>query len=93
EALFAREKLYAQSRTARMVVDDEDDDDDDEHGEGRWSSGVTNYYLEIWPSSSSAPSLFGARRPTTPALILYFFDSRGGELFQPRPPSVDPPAP
>ncbi|TAQ87196.1 hypothetical protein B7494_g4472 [Chlorociboria aeruginascens] len=34
--------------------------------------GITNYYLPIYSSSS----------PTTPAVILYFFDSRGGMPFQ-----------
>ncbi|RAL10173.1 metallophosphoesterase family protein [Aspergillus homomorphus CBS 101889] len=36
-------------------------------------AGVSNYYLPIYPSDASA---------TTPALIMWFFDSRGGNHFQ-----------
>ncbi|OJJ94812.1 hypothetical protein ASPACDRAFT_55609 [Aspergillus aculeatus ATCC 16872] len=36
-------------------------------------AGVSNYYLPVYPSDPSA---------TTPALIMWFFDSRGGNYFQ-----------
>lgn len=36
------------------------------------NSGVTNYYLPIYPSDGSKE----------PALILWFFDSRGGVYYQ-----------
>lgn len=36
-------------------------------------AGVTNYYLPVYPSDSSS---------STPALILWFLDSRGGKRFQ-----------
>ncbi|PYI27716.1 Metallo-dependent phosphatase [Aspergillus indologenus CBS 114.80] len=36
-------------------------------------AGVSNYYLPVYPSNSST---------TTPALIIWFFDSRGGNYFQ-----------
>ncbi|EMC91078.1 hypothetical protein BAUCODRAFT_80486 [Baudoinia panamericana UAMH 10762] len=36
------------------------------------NAGVSNYYLPVYPSGSS----------TTPSLILWFFDSRGGFLYQ-----------
>lgn len=35
-------------------------------------TGVTNYYLPVYPTSNS----------TEPALILWFFDSRGGNYYQ-----------
>lgn len=53
------------------------------------NSGVSNYYLPIFPSTGDQ----------TPALLLWFFDSRGGVEFQkldaqgntiPRPDWVDP---
>ncbi len=34
-----------------------------------WSLGVSNYYLLVYPPDEAA---------TTPALVLWFFDSRGG---------------
>ncbi|PWY96085.1 Metallo-dependent phosphatase [Aspergillus sclerotioniger CBS 115572] len=36
-------------------------------------AGVSNYYLPVYPSDSSN---------TTPALIMWFFDSRGGNYYQ-----------
>ncbi|PYI10931.1 Metallo-dependent phosphatase [Aspergillus sclerotiicarbonarius CBS 121057] len=36
-------------------------------------AGVSNYYLPVYPSDSSQ---------TTPALIMWFFDSRGGNYYQ-----------
>lgn len=44
-------------------------------------AGVTNYVLPIYPSSNSKSS--------TPALLLYFFDSRGGNKFQVRSPTTN----
>lgn len=43
-----------------------------------WAAGVTNYYLPVYPSGKAA------RRSDVPALILWFFDSRGGNKFQQR---------
>jgi len=36
-------------------------------------AGITNFYLPVYPSDSSS---------NTPALMLWFFDSRGGKKFQ-----------
>ncbi|KAH8751319.1 Metallo-dependent phosphatase-like protein [Diaporthe sp. PMI_573] len=57
EDIYAREKTYSNSLT-RSDVNQED-------------SGVSNYYLPVYPSDSS----------TMPAMILWFFDSRGGYLW------------
>ncbi|CAI4212058.1 unnamed protein product [Parascedosporium putredinis] len=40
--------------------------------------GITNYYLPVWTAESKSP-----------ALILWFFDSRGGASYQGSPPDVD----
>ncbi|KAH8899266.1 Metallo-dependent phosphatase [Thozetella sp. PMI_491] len=37
------------------------------------NAGVTNYYLLVYPHDTSS---------TTPALVLWFFDSRGGNYYQ-----------
>ncbi|RAH75708.1 metallophosphoesterase family protein [Aspergillus aculeatinus CBS 121060] len=58
-AILEREQSYPNSLTQSMVA-----------GE---LAGVSNYYLPVYPSDSSA---------TTPALIMWFFDSRGGNYFQ-----------
>ncbi|KAL9616315.1 MAG: hypothetical protein Q9160_008810 [Pyrenula sp. 1 TL-2023] len=39
------------------------------------SAGVTNYYLPVYPSNCT-------NFPCAPALLLWFFDSRGGFYFQ-----------
>lgn len=56
-ALFAHEKTFAGSLTAKMVEAEE--------------AGVTNYVLPVFSSSFNS----------TPAFLLYFFDSRGGKGF------------
>ncbi|PYI23918.1 Metallo-dependent phosphatase [Aspergillus violaceofuscus CBS 115571] len=58
-AILEREQSYSNSLTQSMVT-------------GKLA-GVSNYYLPVYPSNSSA---------TTPALIIWFFDSRGGNYFQ-----------
>ncbi|KAK7739736.1 hypothetical protein SLS53_005706 [Cytospora paraplurivora] len=59
-AIYAREKTYDNSLTQWMV--------------NASDTGVTNYYLPVYPTSNS----------TEPALILWFFDSRGGNYYQAR---------
>ncbi|KAK7701728.1 hypothetical protein SLS64_010176 [Diaporthe eres] len=54
EAMYAREKTYANSLTGCEV---------NQNG-----AGVSNYYLPVYPNDTS----------TTPAMLLWFFDSRGG---------------
>ncbi|KAI1487797.1 Metallo-dependent phosphatase-like protein [Biscogniauxia mediterranea] len=61
EAILARERRYANSRTAKMVY-------------GR-HAGVSNYYLPVYDGTC-------AREGCTPLLLLWFFDSRGGFLYQ-----------
>jgi hypothetical protein len=39
------------------------------------NAGVTNYYLPVYPADCAASNC-------TPELLLWFFDSRGGNLFQ-----------
>lgn len=45
------------------------------------SAGVSNYFLPVYPSSCTAASC-------SPALLLWFFDSRGGHLHQQRDPAT-----
>lgn len=58
QSILRREQLYPNARTTQMVFDTD--------------SGVTNYYLPVYPSDGS----------DKPCLILWFFDSRGGVYFQ-----------
>lgn len=62
EDLFAREKLWPNSRTRSMVSNP--------------NAGTTNYYLPVYHDSSCT------KHTCTPALLLWFFDSRGGHLFR-----------
>ena len=57
-SILKREQRYPNARTTRMVFGTD--------------SGVTNYYLPVYPSDGS----------NKPCLILWFFDSRGGYYFQ-----------
>jgi Calcineurin-like phosphoesterase len=41
------------------------------------NAGVTNYYLPVYPSRKS-----GSKARRKPALLLWFFDSRGGSNYQ-----------
>lgn len=54
EAIYAREKTYANSLTGCEVRQN--------------GAGVSNYYLPVYPNDTS----------TIPAMLLWFFDSRGG---------------
>ena len=56
--ILARERRHRNARTMQMVFGQ--------------NAGVTNYYLQIYPSDGS----------TVPAFLLWFFDSRGGHYFQ-----------
>ncbi|KAG6354938.1 hypothetical protein INS49_004019 [Diaporthe citri] len=56
EAIYAREKTYANSLTGFEV---------NQNG-----AGVSNYYLPVYPNDTS----------TIPAMLLWFFDSRGGRV-------------
>ncbi|POS80225.1 hypothetical protein DHEL01_v201384 [Diaporthe helianthi] len=67
EGLLAREKLWPNSRTTSMVPGP--------------NAGVTNYYLPVYPGSPARCTLLGVAR-CAPGLILWFFDSRGGHLYQ-----------
>jgi len=58
--MYAREQTYPNSLTGNAV--------------SAADSGVTNYYLPIYPANSS--------NTTLPSFILYFFDSRGGDYYQ-----------
>ncbi|GAB7364759.1 hypothetical protein MBLNU230_g5557t1 [Neophaeotheca triangularis] len=49
------------------------------------SAGITNYYLPIYPSTCPPPP-----HPCPPSLILWFFDSRGGNEYQTTTPSNQP---
>lgn len=62
EDILARERLYSNARTTKMVFDQD--------------AGVSNYYLPVYGSNCSA------YHACAPALLLWFFDSRGGFLFQ-----------
>ncbi|KAF3769936.1 hypothetical protein M406DRAFT_35292 [Cryphonectria parasitica EP155] len=66
QALWARESLWPNSRTGNMVAG--------EDGQQQPQAGITNYYLPVY-GSSCGPSCM-------PALILWFFDSRGGQSYQ-----------
>ncbi|TKA46788.1 hypothetical protein B0A54_03744 [Friedmanniomyces endolithicus] len=64
-AILAREHRWPRhARTQQMV-----------HGP---DAGVSNYYLPVYPSSSTGSS------SDAPCLLLWFFDSRGGFQFQRR---------
>ncbi|KAI5358867.1 putative calcineurin-like phosphoesterase domain, ApaH type, metallo-dependent phosphatase [Septoria linicola] len=63
EQILGRERRYHESWTNQMVFTP--------------TSGVSNYYLEVFPSSGGP----------TPCLILWFFDSRGGHLYQQKSPN------
>jgi hypothetical protein len=74
-AILSREKQWPNSRTTQMVSDPD--------------TGVSNYYLPVYlatcdPTSSSPSSADSTHCP--PALLLWFFDSRGGF----RPQQTDP---
>lgn len=63
EALFLEETKYSLSYTRHSP---------------RGVGGVTNYWLPVYPySSSSEPT-----ESDTPVMILWFFDSQGGEKYQ-----------
>lgn len=69
DQMFAREKTYNGSYTERMVTGAD--------------AGVTNYYLPVYGEDCA-----DASEPDTttcvPALLLWFFDSRGGKYYQTR---------
>ena len=59
---------YPHASLTRKMVDDPD-------------AGITNYYLPVWSSenNSSSSSSSSNSAAITPELILWFFDSRGGQ--------------
>lgn len=66
EGILSREKLWPNSRTTSMVPGP--------------NAGVTNYYLPVYPANCTIASTTAAQ--CAPSLILWFFDSRGGHLYQ-----------
>ena len=50
------------------------------------TAGVTNYYLPVYPPSCTTSAC-------RPALLLWFFDSRGGNYFQQSDPETGEPVP
>ncbi|ETN37804.1 uncharacterized protein HMPREF1541_07427 [Cyphellophora europaea CBS 101466] len=64
-ALLAREHRYPLSHTQQHLSSP--------------SAGVSNYYLPIYPPSTTSET---SSDTTAPSLILYFFDSRGGRAYQ-----------
>ena len=71
--ILAREKMWPNARTTNMLGSD--------------AAGVSNYYLPVYSSSCAAaddPTLTAdeVADACVPALILWFFDSRGGFKFQ-----------
>lgn len=67
EALFVEETKYSLSYTRHSP---------------KGVGGVTNYWLPIYPPSSTENTEAGEEEGEKPALILYFFDSQGGEKYQ-----------
>jgi hypothetical protein len=72
-AILAREQLWPNARTTQMVQDPD--------------TGVSNYYLPVYPADCphyhiSGPPTSAFPHGCAPALLLWFFDSRGGFLFQ-----------
>jgi hypothetical protein len=65
DAILEREHTWPNALTQSMVP-------------GR-DAGVSNYFLPVYPSSSSC---LGGSQCDHPALLLWFFDSRGGDYFQ-----------
>ncbi len=71
EAILARERSWPNARTAQMVSGPQ--------------AGVTNYYLPVYgPGCAPAAGVDALDSPCAPALLLWFFDSRGGFHFQQR---------
>lgn len=60
--ILAREQTYPNARTTQMLSDPD--------------GGVSNYYLPVYPPSCTPSSNSPTACP--PALLLWFFDSRGG---------------
>ena len=69
--ILTTESTYPNSYTQNML------------GSSNPNSGVSNYYLPIYPATANDPST------STPAAFLWFFDSRGGQIFQELDPSTD----
>jgi hypothetical protein len=67
---ISREGIYARERSYPGCMTDKM-----VHGK---SSGLTNYYLPVYPATDG-PYAAGEEKP---ALLLWFFDSRGGNEFQ-----------
>lgn len=64
EQTFNHEKRYRLSLTRKMVSEP--------------AAGYTNYYLSVYPSRGSNGAGGGGGNDSAPAMILWFFDTRGG---------------